>query len=145
MDYRDLNRASPKDNFLLSHIDILVDNTTNFALFSFMDRFSGYNQIKMAPEDMEKTTFVTLWGTFCYKVMSFGLKNAGATYQRAMVVLFQDMMHKEIKVYKDDMIAKSRTEEEHLVNLQKLFEQLHKYRLRLNPAKCTFRVKYENR
>ena len=60
VDYRDLNRASPKDNFPLPHIDILVDNTANFALFSFMDGFSGYNQIKMAPEDMEKTTFVTL-------------------------------------------------------------------------------------
>ena len=92
-----------------------------------MDGFSGYNQIKMAPEDMEKTTLVTLWGTFYYKVMFFGLKNVGATYQRAMVSLFNDMMHKEIEVYVDDMIAKSRTEEEHLVNLQKLFERLHKY------------------
>jgi len=141
VDYRDLNRASLKDNFPLPHTDVLVDNMAIFALFSFMEGFSGYNQIKMAPKDMKKTTFVTLWGTFCYKVMSFGLKNAGATYQRAMVVLFQDMMHKEIKVYKDDMIAKSRTEEEHLVNLQKLFEQLRKYQLRLNPVKCTFGVK----
>ena len=141
MDYQDLNQASPKDNFLLSHIDILVDNTTNFALFSFMDRFSGYNQIKMAPEDMEKTTFVTLWGTLCYKVMSFGLKNVGVTYQRAMVTLFHDMMHKEIEVYVDYIITKSRIEEEYLINLQKLFERLHKYRLRLNPAKCTFGVK----
>ena len=106
-----------------------------------MDGFSGYTQIKMAPEDMEKTTFITLWGTFCYKVMSFGLKNAGATYQRAMVALFQDMMHREIEVYVDDMIAKSKTQEEHLINLQKLFERLRKYRLRLNPAKCTFGVK----
>ena len=63
----------------------------------------------MAPKDMEKTTFITLWGTFCYKVMSFGLKNAGATYQWAMVELFHDMMHKEIEVYVDDMIAKSKT------------------------------------
>ena len=141
MDYRDLNQASPKDNFPLPHIDILVDNTTHFALFFFMDGFSGYNQIKMEPEDMEKITFSTLWGTFCYKVMSFGLKNVGATYQRAMVALFHNMMHKEIKVYVDDMIAKSRTEEEHLVNLKKLFERLRKYRLRLNPAKCTFGVK----
>jgi len=95
----------------------------------------------MAPEDMEKTIFVTLWGTFYYKVMSFGLKNVGATYQRAMVALFHDMMHREIKVYVDDMIAKSKTEDEHLVNLRKLFERLRKYRLRLNPAKCTFGVK----
>ena len=106
-----------------------------------MDGFSGYNQIKMAPEDMEKMTFVTLWGTFCYKVMSFGLKNAGETYQRAMVALFHDMAHKENKVYVDDMIAKSKTEGEHLVNLRKLFERLRKYRQRLNPAKCTFGVK----
>ena len=117
VDYQDLNRASPKDNFPLPHINVLVDNTTNFALFSFMARFSGYNQIKMALEDMEKTTFVTLWGTFYYKVMSFGLKNVGATYQRVTVALFHDMMHKEIEVYVEDMIAKSKIEEEHLVNL----------------------------
>ena len=78
VDYRDLNKASPKDNFPLPHIDALVDNTAGHSLFSFMDGFSGYNQIKMHPEDMRKTTFITLWGTFCYKVMPFGLKNAGA-------------------------------------------------------------------
>ena len=143
VDYRDLNRASPKDNFPLPHIDVLIDNKASFALFSFMDGFSGYNRIKMALEDMEKKTFITLWGTFYYKVMSFGLKNAGATYERAMVALIHDMMHKEIEVYVDDMIAKSRTEEEHLVNLWKLFGQLRKYRLRLNLAKCMFRVKSE--
>jgi len=141
VNYRDLNRACPKDNFPLPHIDVLMDNTVNFALFSFMDDFSGYNQIKMAPEYMEKTTFVTLWGTFCYKVMPFGLKNAGATYQQAMVALFHDMIHREIEVYVDDMIAKSKTEEEHLINLWRLFERLRKYQLRLNPAKCTFGVK----
>nr|XP_027190985.1 protein NYNRIN-like [Cicer arietinum] len=141
VDYRDLNKASPKDDFPLPHIDVLVDSTAQYSLFSFMDGFSGYNQIKMAPEDMEKTTFITQWGTFCYKVMPFGLKNAGATYQRAMVTLFHDMMHKEIEVYVDDMIAKSRTEEDHVVNLQKLFERLRKFKLRLNPAKCTFGVR----
>ena len=98
-----------------------------------MEGFSGYNQIKMAPEDMEKTMFVTLWGTFCYKVMSFGLKNVGAAYQRAMVALFHNMMHREIEVYIDDMIAKSKTEEEHLINLRRLFERLRRYQLRLNP------------
>ncbi|KAE8676162.1 Tubulin alpha-1 chain [Hibiscus syriacus] len=140
VDYRDLNKASPKDSFPLPHIDTLVDNTAGHAWFSFMDGFSGYNQIKMNPEDMEKTTFITMWGTFCYKVMPFGLKNAGATYQRAMVTLFHDMMHKEIEVYVDDMIAKSRTEEEHIQNLRKLFQRLRKYQLKLNPAKCTFGV-----
>ena len=77
VDYQDLNQSNPKDNFPLRHIDILVDNTTNFSLFSFMAGFLGYNQIKMAPEDMEKMTFVTLWGTFCYKVMSFGSRMLG--------------------------------------------------------------------
>jgi len=73
--------------------------------------------------------------------MSFELKNAGATYQRAMVALFHDMMHKEIEVYLDDMIAKSKSEEEHLANLRKLFERLRKFKLRLNPAKCIFGVR----
>ncbi|KAE8691531.1 hypothetical protein F3Y22_tig00110890pilonHSYRG01710 [Hibiscus syriacus] len=97
VDYRDLNKASPKDNFPLPHINTLVDNIAGNAFFSFMDGFFGYNQIKMHLEDMEKTTFVTIWGTFCYKVMPFGLKNAGATYQRTMVTLFHDMMHKKLR------------------------------------------------
>ncbi len=76
-----------------------------------------------------------MWGIFCYKVMPFGLKNAGATYQRAMVTLFHDLMHKQIEVYVDDMIAKSREGEDHLINLHMLFERLKKFNLRLNPAK----------
>ncbi|RDX90448.1 hypothetical protein CR513_27688, partial [Mucuna pruriens] len=82
VDYKDLNWASPKDNFPLPHIDILVDNTTQHAFYSFMDSFSRYNQIQMVVEDREKTTFITTRGTFCYKVIPFKLKNAGATYQR---------------------------------------------------------------
>ena len=77
VNYRDLNKASPKDDFPLPHIDVLVDSTAKFKVFPFMDGFSGYNKIKMAPEDMEKTTFITPWGTFCYRVMPFGLRNAG--------------------------------------------------------------------
>ena len=80
IDYRDLNQASPKDNFLLPHIDALVDNTTTNRFLSFIDGFSGYNQIKMAEEGKAKTTFTTHWGTYAYDVMPFGLKNAGATY-----------------------------------------------------------------
>ncbi|KAL4383311.1 hypothetical protein GQ457_15G017580 [Hibiscus cannabinus] len=141
VDYRDLNRASPKDNFSLPHIDTLVDNTAGHSYFSVMDGFSGYNQIKMCPDDMSKTTFMTLWGMFCYKVMPFGLKNAGATYQRAMVALFHDMMmHKEIEVYVDDMIAKSRTENEYIKNQEKQFQRLREFHLKLNPTKCTFGV-----
>jgi hypothetical protein len=94
-----------------------------------LDGFSGYNQIKMALEDKAKTTFVTPWGTYCYKVMPFGLKNARATYQRAMVTLFHDM------------IVKSKKGEDHVKVLRKIFERLRKYELKLNPAKCSFGVK----
>ena len=103
-----------------------------------MDGFSRYNQIRMAPEDREKTAFVSMWGTFCYKVIPFSLKNAKATYQRAMVTLFHDMMHKEIEVYVDDLIAKSRENGSQVENLRKLFKRLRKFQLKLNPAKCTF-------
>uniref|UniRef100_A0A2N9I3P2 Integrase catalytic domain-containing protein n=2 Tax=Fagus sylvatica TaxID=28930 RepID=A0A2N9I3P2_FAGSY len=106
--------------------------TTN-VVFSFMDGFSGYNQIKMAEEDKSKTAFVTHWGTFVYDVMPFGLKNAGATYQRAMVTLFHDMIHHEIEVYVDDMIAKSRTAQDHLTDLRKLFQRLKKYPAPIEP------------
>ncbi|KAA3470668.1 RNA-directed DNA polymerase (Reverse transcriptase), Ribonuclease H-like protein [Gossypium australe] len=137
-DGKGFEQSQPEGQFPIAHIDTLVDNTTGYSLFSFMDGFSGYNQIKMHPEDMEKTTFVTMWGMFCYKVIPFGLKNAGATYQRAMVTLFHDMMHKEIEVYVNDMIAKSRTDKEHVQVLRKLFLRLIKFQLKLNPAKCTF-------
>lgn len=133
---------SPKNDFPLHQIDVLVDKTTKFSIFSFIDGFSGYNQIRMAQEDMEKTTFITPWRTYCYKVVPFGLKNAGATYQLAMVTLFHDMNHREIEVYIDDMITKFQTEEQHLVNLEKLFERLRKFKLRLNPNKCMFGVRF---
>ena len=87
-DYSDLNKVNLKDDFPLSHIDMLVNNTTKFKVFSLMDKFSDYNQIKMAPEDMEKTTFITPWRTLCYRVMPLDLKNLGATYQRPMTLFF---------------------------------------------------------
>ena len=94
--FRDVNKACPKDDFPLPHIDVLVDNTTGSALMSFMDGFSRYNQIKMAPEDMTKTTFTIEWGIYCYTVMPFSLKNAGAIYQRMVMAFLHDMMHNEV-------------------------------------------------
>ncbi|XP_056159729.1 uncharacterized protein LOC130135193 [Syzygium oleosum] len=141
IDYRDLNRASLKDDFPLPHIDVLVDSTAGFELFSFMDGFSGYNQIQMKEEDKSKTSFIIPWGTFCYKVMPFGLKNAGAIYHKAMVNLFHDMMYKEVEVYVDDMIAKSKHGEDHIEVLRKLFDRLRRFKLRLNPTKCVFGAK----
>ena len=115
VDFRDLNKACPKDDFPLPHIDVIMDNIVSGALMSFMDGFSGYNQIKMAPRDMTKTTFTTEWGIYCYIVMPFGLKNAGATYQRMATTLLHDMMHNEVEVYVDDMIVKSKKREGHIV------------------------------
>ncbi|RVW76825.1 Transposon Ty3-G Gag-Pol polyprotein [Vitis vinifera] len=140
VDFRDLNKASPKDDFPLPHIDMLVDSTAGHSMLSFMDGFSGYSQILMAPEDMEKTSFITEWGTYCYRVMPFGLKNAGATYQRATTTLFHDMMHRDVEVYVDDMIVKSRDRSDHLAALERFFERIRQFRLRLNPKKCTFGV-----
>ena len=140
VDFQDLNKVNPKDDFLLPHIDNLVDNTTGQALLSFMDGFLGYDQIKMAPEDMEKTSFITPWGTYCNKVVPFGLKNAGATYQRATTTLLHDLIHKEVEVYFNNMIVKSKDREGHMLALRKFFERIQLYKLRLNPMKCTFGV-----
>ena len=130
VDFQDLNKASPKDDFPLPYI----------ALLLVMDGFFAYNQIKMAREDMEKTSFITPWGTYCYKVMPFGLKNARATYQHAVTTLLHDLIHKEVEVYVDDMIMKSKDREEHIPAFQKFFERIQFYKLQLNPKKCTFGV-----
>ena len=108
VDYRDLNKASPKDNFLLPNIHILIDNCAKHEMQSFVDCYAGYHQILMDEEDAEKTAFITPSGVYHYRVMPFDLKNAGATYMRAMTTIFHDMIHKEIKVYVDDVIIKSR-------------------------------------
>ena len=89
VDFTDLNKACPKDSYPLPLIDQLVDSTAGHQLLSFMDAFSGYNQIKMDEADQEKTSFITSQGLFCYKVMPFGLKNAGATYQRLVNHMFR--------------------------------------------------------
>ena len=87
---------------------MMVDMTAGYEMYSLMDGFFGYNKIKIAPADQEKTTFTCAWGTFCWNVMPFGLKNAGATYQRAMKTIFHDIMHKNMEDYVDDTLAKSK-------------------------------------
>ena len=123
------------------HIDMLVNNTAGHPMLSIMDGFSRYNQILMAPEDMEKTSFITEWGTYYYLVMPFGLKNVGATYQRTATI-FHDMMHRAVEVYVDDMIVKSQGRADHLAALQRFFGRIRQFRLRLNPKKCTFGVTF---
>ncbi|KAJ8476217.1 hypothetical protein OPV22_019944 [Ensete ventricosum] len=117
-----------------------MDVTSGHQLLSFMDAFSGYNQIQMAPRDKRNTTFITHNGTYCYKVMSFGLKNVGAIYQRLVNRMFKDQEGRNMEIYVDDMIIKSRQAETHLFDLAETFRTLRKYKMRLNPAKCTFGI-----
>ncbi|KAL5582068.1 hypothetical protein UlMin_014510 [Ulmus minor] len=140
VDFTDLNRACPKDSFPLPRIDQLVDATAGHELLSFMDAYSGYNQIRMHEGDQEHTAFLTNQGLYCYKVMPFGLKNAGATYQRLVNKTFKDQIGKTMEVYVDDMLVKSLKTEEHIQNLRETFEILRRYKMKLNPSKCAFGV-----
>ena len=140
VDFTDLNKACPKDSYPLPRVNVLVDSTTRHQLLSFMDTFSGYNQIRMHENDQEETSFVTNQGLFCYKVMPFGLKNAGATYQRLMNRMFAPQIGRNVQVYVDDMLVKSRQEEDHLKYLKETFDTLRSYNIKLNPGKCAFGV-----
>jgi hypothetical protein len=140
VDFTDLNKACPKDSYPLPRIDQLVDSTAGHKLLSFMDAFSGYNQIRMEEEDQEKTAFITSRGLFCYKVMPFGLKNAGATYQRLVNKMFHDQIGRNVEVYVDDMLVKSKENEDHLTDLKETFQALRTYNMKLKPEKYAFGV-----
>ncbi|KAL6192075.1 hypothetical protein ACLB2K_038462 [Fragaria x ananassa] len=138
IDYRDLIKACPKDEFPPPNMDMLIDSTSGQGMLSFMDGFSGYNQMKMAARDAKKTTFHTPYGNFHYTAMPFGLKNAGTTYQRIMIAIFHDMMGKED--YVDDVVVKSKTRGEHWSILRKVLKRCRAYRVKMNPKKCSFGV-----
>ena len=140
IEFTDVNKACPKDSFPLPRIDLIVDATAGHELLSFMDAFSGYNQISMDLGDQEKTSFITAQGTYCYHVMPFGLKNAGATYQRLVNRMFHKQIGMTMEVYIDDMLVKSTTAELHIAHLSKAFQILREYNMKLNLAKCAFGV-----
>ncbi len=140
VDFTDLNKACPKDPFPLPKIDQLVDSTAGHERMSFLDAFQGYHQIALRREDQEKTTFITPRGVFCYKVMPFGLKNAGATYQRMVTKMFSELLGKTVEVYIDDMVVKSVQGTDHLEDLRQVFSILRRHSLKLNASKCAFRV-----
>ncbi|KAM2154245.1 hypothetical protein ACFX1Q_046093 [Malus domestica] len=140
VNYTNLNKGCPKDSFPLSLVDRLIDSTAGCELLSFMDAYSGYNQILMNPPDQEHTAVTTDRGLYCYKVMPFGLKNAGATYQRLVNSMFAEQIGKSMKVYVDDMLVKSKHADQHITNLSETFTILKRYRMKLNPNKCAFGV-----
>ena len=122
IDYHDLNTVCPKDEFPLPITDVIIDNTCGFERMSFINSFSGYNQIKMYPGDEKHTSFQTPLGVYCYTMMLFGLKNAGATYQRAMSIIFHDHLWKTVECYVNDIAVKSRDKNDHLRDLWTMFD-----------------------
>ena len=140
VDYTNLDDACPKDSFPLLRIDQIEDATSGHEMLSFLDAFSGYHKIPMAPGDEEKTAFITPHGLYCYKVMPFGLKNVGATYQRLMTKIFKPLIGDVVEVYIDDVVVKSKIRSEHTQHLQEVFHLLKNYGMKLNPTKCAFGV-----
>ena len=138
--YTNLNNACPKDSFPLPRIDQTVDSTVEHRMLSFLDAFSRYHQIPMYPPNEEKIAFITPHGLYCYKVMSFGLKNVGATYQRLMTKIFKPLIRHMVEAYIDDIMVKSRTRGEHDQHLEEVFHLLRKYDMKLNSSKCAFGV-----
>ncbi|KAK1680856.1 hypothetical protein QYE76_041704 [Lolium multiflorum] len=128
IDYTGLNKHCPKDHFPLPHIDQIVDSTAGCDRLSFLDVYSGYNQIKLKKEDQELTAFITPHGVFCYNVMTFGLKNAGATYQRCMQACLGEQIGRNIEVYIDDIVVKTKYAATLIDDLRETFDNLDKYK-----------------
>jgi len=140
VDYTDLNKHCLKDPFELPRIDQVIDSTAGCVLLSFLDCYSGYHQIALKEEDQIKTVFITPYRAYAYKTMSFGLKNAGATYQRAIQLCFSDQLHRNMEAYVDDVVVKTKTQDQFITNLEETFNSLRKFRWKLNPTKCVFGV-----
>lgn len=138
--FTDLNKACPKDMYPLPSIDGLVDGVLGYQVLSFLDVYSGYNQIPMYHPDCKKTTFITEQSNYCYEVISFGLKKARATYQCLMDKVFKQKIGKCMEVYVEDMVLRSRSVEDDVRDLTEVFGQVRKYDMRLNPTKCIFGV-----
>ena len=124
----------------MPRIDQLVDAIMGHPQISLLDAFQGYHQIPLTVDEQEKTAFVTPIGNYHYKVMSFDLKNAGSTYERMTIRMFEPQLGKSIEVYIDNMVVKSKVVSEHVKELEDIFEILRRHKLRLNASKCSFGV-----
>ncbi|KAD4178635.1 hypothetical protein E3N88_27226 [Mikania micrantha] len=140
IDYRRLNDATRKDHFPLPFIDQMLERLSGQQFYCFLDGFSGYFQIPIAPEDQEKTTFTCPYGTFAYRRMPFGLCNAPATFQRCMVAIFQDMIETSMEVFMDDFSVFGSSFDHCLQNLDRMLARCVETNLMLNWEKCHFMV-----
>ncbi|GJW73825.1 reverse transcriptase domain-containing protein [Tanacetum coccineum] len=138
IDFKDLNKACPKDLYPLPEIDWKIESLMGFQYKCFLDAYKGYHQIQMTKKDEEKTAFHTEEGVFCYTKMPFGLKNAGATYQRLVDSAFKEQIGVNLEAYVDDMVIKSRTEQDIIKDIEQTFSTLRRINMKLNPKKCSF-------
>ena len=140
IDYSGLNKHCPKDPFPLPRIDQVIDSTAGAELLCFLDAYFGYHQIRMKKSDQKATSFITPFGTYCYVTMPFGLKNAGATYQRTMQRCLKDQIGRNVHAYVDDIAVMTRKGSDLISDLTETFENLRRYKMMLNPLKCVFGV-----
>ncbi|GLT99508.1 hypothetical protein SLE2022_169450 [Rubroshorea leprosula] len=140
IDFTNLNDACPKDPHPLPNVEKLVERAAGHERMSFLDASSGYHQVQLLLDDQEKTAFYAGDAIYCYVMMPFGLKNAGATYQKLVQIVFKLQIGKNIEVYVDDMIVISVRAEDHIGDLDETFQNLRRAQMKLNPLKCTFAV-----
>ena len=138
VDFRDLNRASLKDHHPLPSMEQILSKVSGSERFSFLDGFSGYNQVLVQESNRYKTAFTTKWGNYSYGKMPFGLTNAGATFQKAMEMAFGSMMERFVLVYLDDITVYSKIAADHFDHLRRVFIKCREFGVSLNPAKCVF-------
>jgi hypothetical protein len=140
VDYTGLNKACPKVPYPLPRIDQIVDSTAGCETLSFLDAYSGYHQIKMKESDQLVTSFITPFGMYYYTTMPFGLRNAGATYQRCMNHVFGEHIGRTVKTYVDDIVVKTKRASDLLSDLKMIFKCLRAKGVKLNPEKCVHGV-----
>jgi len=140
VDYTSLNKACSKVPCPLPRIDQIIDSTAGCEILSFLDAYSGYHQIKMKESDQLATSFITPFGMYCYVTMPFGLRNAGATYQRCMLHVFGKHIGSTVEAYVDDIVVKSEKRGDLIQDLEIAFSCLRANKIKLNPEKCVFGV-----
>jgi hypothetical protein len=140
VDYMGLNKACPMDPFPLPHINQVVDSTARCETLYFLDAYSGYHQIAMCIAKQLTTSFITPFSAYCYKTMPFGLKNAGAAFQRCMRRVFRELIGCIIEAYIDDIMVKSKKTDDLVSDLTEVFTKLREHGVKLNPEKCIFGV-----
>ncbi|GKD32355.1 reverse transcriptase domain-containing protein, partial [Tanacetum coccineum] len=140
IDFKNINSACPKDYYPLPDIDGKIESVVGFRYKCFLDAYKGYHQVQMTQDDEEKTAFYTDQGTYCYTKMLFGLKNAGATYQRLVDTAFQSQIGRNLEAYVDDMVIKSNNEKVLVEDIAETFSNLRRINMKLNLKKCSFGV-----